>query len=207
MKRSMGLAAVVVALGLGAYLAGGLWARQPPAPARAPAQTRVAFVNLVRVIKSHPRYKTLKDERYTRATYSQDLAADRKRWQRVLDNPRATREEKAAAKRQLAEHDSMMADSLRPWKYALTGDYDRRFALLSQEVAEAVGRYAAANGFQIVLQYNEPPTVAERYSPSNIQRKMEGSAGTGCCIPVYVAPGLDITAPVIAQLNAGNRDW
>ena len=72
---------------------------------------------------------------------------------------------------------------------------------LYREIEEAVTRYASNNGFTLVLQYTEPE-AAEKYSPQNIQRKLAGASQTGCASPVYIHPGLDISAAVIANLNS-----
>jgi Skp family chaperone for outer membrane proteins len=214
MSRKLGLAAGAVALSLGVYLASRLWAQEPAPPdkppaAKAPAQTRVAFVNLVQVIKKYHKYKTFEDEQKALAKPYEELntklKGELKELQKVVDNPTSTAQQKEEAEQQITENKRLTEDNVRRFKKVMGKRGDEGLVQLYKEVDAAVKRYAVAQGFDVVLQFNEPATEAEKYSPMNIQRKLQGSASTGCCIPVYIAPGLDITASVIARINAGKQ--
>jgi Skp family chaperone for outer membrane proteins len=207
-KRKLGLAAAVAALGLAVYFGSRLWA-QAPAAAQAPAQTRVALVNLVQVIKNYHKYKTFEDEQKRLAKPYEDrnkeLQDNLTEWEKVLKNPTAPAAQKEQAEKEIKVRKRQIEDNVAEFKKALGKRSDDQLVQLYREVEDATSRYASSNGFHVVLQFNEPPTPAERYSPMNIQRKLQATAATGCCIPVYMAPGLDITDGVVANLNAGQR--
>src|SRR5207249_748234 len=81
--------------------------------------------------------------------------------------------------------------------------YEEGFVQLYREVEDAVKRYAGYNGFHIVLQFSEPPNPTDLYTMRNLNRKLEGLTAVGASTPIYTAPGMDITAGVLTNLNAG----
>ena len=74
---------------------------------------------------------------------------------------------------------------------------DEQVVLIYREVQEAAQRVAVAHGYDMVLHYNDPTTSAEYWSAGNIVRKMQA----GACMPIYFAPGIDISADVVNALN------
>jgi Skp family chaperone for outer membrane proteins len=203
----MGLCAGALALGLAVYLGSRLWAQAPAAPVQAPAQTRVALVNIVQVITNYHKFKTFQDELGRLAKPYKDREAELTKnleaWQAVLKNPASTQKQKEDAEKQITERKRQIEDNAMEAKKLLAKRNDEQFVQLYREVEDAVKRYAAPNGFHLVLQFNEPPNASDLYNVKNIYRKLEGATATGCCSPVYVAPGLDITAGVLSLLNAG----
>jgi Skp family chaperone for outer membrane proteins len=208
-NRKVALAAAVAALGLAVYLGSRLWAQPPAGAVQAPAQTKVALVNLVQVIKNYHKYKTFEDEQKNLAKPFEErnkaLQENLKQWQKVLENPGSTPQDKEKAEKEIKERKRQIEDNVAEFKRALGKRSDDQLVQLYREVEDATQRYAGNNGFSVVLQYNEPPVAAERYSAMNIQRKLQAAAATGCCIPVFIAPGLDITDGVVANLNGGQR--
>ena len=207
MKRKMGLFAGILALGLAAYLGSRLWAQAPAAPVQAPAQTRVALVNVVQVITNYHKFKTFQDELGRLAKPYKDREAELTKnltaWENQLKKGDVTPQQKEEAEKQVKERKRQIEDNAIEAKKVLAKRNDEQFVQLYREVEDAVKRYAAPNGFHLVLQFNEPPNASDLYNIKNIYRKLEGATATGCCSPVYVAPGLDITDGVLSLLNAG----
>jgi Skp family chaperone for outer membrane proteins len=206
----MGLFAGIMALGLAVYLGSRLWAQAPAAPAapvQAPAQTRVALINVVQVITNYHKFKTFQDELGRLAKPFKDREAELTKnltaWEAQLKNTASTQQQKEEAEKQIKERKRQIEDNAIEAKKILAKRNDEQFVQLYREVEDAVKRYAAPNGFHLVLQFNEPPNASDLYNIKNIYRKLEGATATGCCSPVYVAPGLDITAGVLSLLNAG----
>jgi Skp family chaperone for outer membrane proteins len=181
-------------------------AAQPPAAQQAPAQTRVAFVNLHIVLKNYKKTKIYDDEVERIVKPLRDKGEEAK--SNIKKAEEALRDVKLDPTLR-AQHEK----SGRDWKRYLEDleieanklvgkKREEQLVQLYHEIEDAVGRYAAANGFTAVLQYTEPETAAEKYSAQNIQRKLAGSSQTGCTVPIYFHPGLDISAAVIANLNA-----
>ena len=207
MKRKMGLFAGILALGLAVYLGSRLWAQAPAAPVQAPAQTRVALVNVVQVITNYHKFKTFQDELGRLAKPYKDREAELTKnltaWENQLKKGDVTPQQKEEAEKQVKERKRQIEDNAIEAKKILAKRNDEQFVQLYHEVEDAVKRYAVSNGFHLVLQFNEPPSATDLYNVKNIYRKLEGATATGCCSPVYMAPGLDITAGVLGNLNAG----
>src|SRR5262249_11424435 len=124
-------------------------------------------------------------------------------WQKELEKKDITPQQKEEAEKQIKERKRQIEDNAIEAKKVLAKRNDEQFVQLYREVEDAVKRYAGNNGFAIVLQFNEPPNASDLYNIKNIYRKLEGATATGCCTPVYMAPGLDITDGVLRNLNAG----
>ncbi len=209
MKRKVSLAAAAAALGLAVYFSSRLWAQAPAPSAQPPAQTRVALVNTVQVIKSYHKYKTFEDEQRRLAKPYEDrnkaYQDNLKEWQKVLENASAPAEHREKAEKEIKERKRQIEDNIGEFKRILAKKSDEQLVQLYREVEDAIKRYAASNGFHIVLQFDERTNPAEIYSPQNIQRKIQGSAVSGATVPVYIAPGLDITGGVVTLLNGASN--
>jgi Skp family chaperone for outer membrane proteins len=206
-KRKVSLVAGMATLGVAVYLGSRLWAQAPAAPAQAPAQTRIGLVNTLQVIKSYHKFKTFDDELRRLATPFEEndkkLRANLEAWTKESQKPNLQAAEREKAEKEMKDRKRQIEDNALEAKKLLAKRNDEQIVQLYHEIEDAVKRYAVSNGFHIILQYDERTNPAELYSPINIQRKLQGSAGTGCTVPVYVTAGLDITQAVIANLNAG----
>jgi Skp family chaperone for outer membrane proteins len=208
-KRTAGLVAGLATLGVAFYLGSRLWAQAPAAPqaAQAPPQTRVALINTLQVIKNYHKFKTFDDEMRRLAKPFEDndkrLRDNLIEWQKAINNPQISTTDRDKAEKEIKDRKRQIEDNALEAKKVLGTRYDDQFKQLYIEVEDAVKRYAAQNGFHIVLQCDERILPHELHSAANIQRKLQGSASTGACVPIYVAPGLDITQQVVGVLNAG----
>jgi Skp family chaperone for outer membrane proteins len=195
------------ALGLAVYLGSRLWAQAPAAQAQAPAQTRIAMVNMVQVITNYHKFKTFQDELGRLAKPYKEREAELTKnldaWQARLKQEGITPQQRDEAEKQIKERKRQIEDNALDAKKVLAKRNDEQFVQLYREVEDAVKGYAGPNNFAIVLQFNEPPNASDLYNIKNIYRKLEGATATGCCSPVYIAPGLDITEGVLRNLNAG----
>jgi Skp family chaperone for outer membrane proteins len=206
-KRTRGIVAAMATLGVAVYLGSRLWAQAPAAAPQAPPQTRIALVNTLQVIKGYHKFKTFDDEMHKLAApfekRDKELRDNLLEWQKALANPALPADNREKAEKEIKERKRQIEDNSLEAKKVLASRYDDQFKQLYVEVEEAVKRYAMSNGFQLVLQFDERTAAHELNSPANIQRKLQGSATTGACVPLYIAPGLDITPAVISTLNAG----
>jgi len=66
-----------------------------------------------------------------------------------------------------------------------------------RDVQGAATVYARANGFEMVLQYNDGADVTEKYSPASLQQKLSNQA----CFPLYNDDRMDLTHTVTEMLN------
>src|SRR5262249_46507016 len=73
--------------------------------------------------------------------------------------------------------------------------------VLYGDVQAAARRYAQAHDLDLVLHYNDAVDARDYWSGANLARKMQA----GALMPLYAAPGMDISKEVIAALNADLR--
>jgi Skp family chaperone for outer membrane proteins len=194
------------ALGLAVYLGSRLWAQAPAAPVQAPAQTRIAVVNTVQLLTSYYKFKAFQEELNVLAKpYKENVAkleTNKQEWEKVLKNPNAPEKDRQQAEIEIRKRKHEMDDLDAEGKKVIGKRYEDGFVQLYREVEDCIKRYAAANGFHLVLQFSEPPNATDLYTMRNLNRKLEGLTAVGASMPIYTAPGLDITSGVLTNLNA-----
>jgi hypothetical protein len=77
---------------------------------------------------------------------------------------------------------------------------EKQIVQIYKEVDEAVKAHALAHGFQAVFCYGDT-TQSDVLGIENIVRKIKGMEATGCVMPMYFDPGLNISSAVAAALN------
>jgi Skp family chaperone for outer membrane proteins len=208
-KRTVAFVAGLAAVGAGVvYLSSRLSAQAPPAgqpAAQAPATTRVAAVNTIHILKNYNKFKTFQTElKGIAAPYEakdKEWKDGLKKYKDALEkNPQDPNRDKL--ENGIKQFQRAIEDNALEGRKALAKRSDEQLVQLFREIENAIGRYAAANGFHLVFQYDEPVVQAERESAQAIQRRMNGIAQTGCVGLTYSAPGLDITQSVLTNLNS-----
>lgn len=189
-----------------AYLGSQLLA-QPQAPASPPAQTRVAFVNIVTVFQNYTKAKVYKEEMEALLKPIKDrgerLRAEIMKWQQDLQNdPKVYGD---ATKREQYEQGILknkrdLEDLGREAQRLVGKKNEEQVVQLYKEVNEAVKKYALASGFHIVLAYGEN-SKTDTMNFANISRKVQGMEMGGAIVPMYMADGLDISLAVADSLN------
>jgi Skp family chaperone for outer membrane proteins len=195
----------VAALGTLIYV-GRLWAQQSavgtaPAAAAEP-RTRIALLNLSYVVKNYTRYQSFQQEIKKDIEPFQQRDADKKKLaeglikERDLQTTPADRRD--AIEKQLRDLQHDIEENKVEAKKLLDRKMDEQLKILYMDVRAAAHRYALAHNFELVLHYNDATTEAEYNNPANIARKMQA----GPCMPLYAAPGMDISNEVVTALNA-----
>ncbi len=207
MKRTVGILAGIMTVGVAAYLGSHLQAQLPQpqgaAPtAQAPLRTRIALVNLNQVIKSYQKYISFQAEVKQEVTnYDKEfdkmqtgLKGWQARLQQLLPTDTANRDE---AERNIREYQRRIQDMNDDIKKKIGAKADTQAVIIYKEVETAVQRYARGNEIELVLHYSDALTESELNHPANIQRKLQ----TGPCMPMYITPGMDITKAIVDMLN------
>jgi len=207
-KRTVTIVAGLAALGLVAYLGSRLWAQAPAAPAAAPAQTRIAVINLLQVIKNYNKAKFYETElEETLKPYrakAEKLKSDMITWQNYLNDPKNASippDQRETGEKSITNIKRQLEDLDKEARKAFGKKREVQVVQLYKEVDEAVKRYAVANGFHLVLSFGEPVNASDMFSAPNIARKLEGIQMGGACMPMYFADGMDISGPVVEGLN------
>jgi Skp family chaperone for outer membrane proteins len=209
------IVAGLMTVGAGLYCGARLLAQAPapqPAQQQPPAQTRVAVVNLHLVLKGYQKTKVYDQEVEAiiapMRKQGEDIKENIKKCTEMLEGPKQVAQEHRAAWEKAFRDNKRALEDLEAEASKKVGKKrEEQLVQLYKEIEEAVQRYAISQGFTLVLQYTEPEAKVgagpdERYTAQNIQRKLAGSSQTGCTVPMYFHPGLDISQAVIQNLNA-----
>ncbi len=208
MKRTVITLAGVATLGIAAYVGSYLRADPPagvsPASATAPAaplRTRVAVVNLNQVIKTYEKFKQF-DENLKKYFEDRKVEFERKKaplldLKNKVAQPGLDEKTREQYQQQIRALERELQDFEEAVKKAVTKYEADNLVQLYGEINDAVERYARAYDIEMVLQYNDMLTKADREHPANVQRKMQMMG----FLPMYVASGMDITDAIVSNLN------
>ena len=211
MKKTVLGLTVLATLGVIGYVSGPLRAQNPPVrggpvqqatatTTAPPLRTRIAVINLQQVIKQYKKWNDFEDSyKKAYAYYAADY--ERKKAQGLelknqLDKATddATKDKITSQLKDLERQVQDLGDTA---KKQFTKMRDEQSVQIYHEVEQAVEAYARANDIEMVLHFNDAVAPADLYHPSNIQRKLQ----TGACMPMYVAPGMNITETIALMLN------
>jgi Skp family chaperone for outer membrane proteins len=207
-KRTVVIVAGVVTLGLALYAGSRVRAQNggAPQPAAAPVTMRMRLVNLSYVLKNYKRFDNLRAEGVSLyKNYDEQINGMRKKmeeYQKVLTAPeykdKITAEQRDQYEKAVKQVQRDIADKTEEARAALAKKEAEVIQLVYREVEDVVKRYAASQSIEVVMHYNDAIAESDRSSPANIARKMSA----GACMPMYIAPGMDISQEVVTQLNA-----
>jgi Skp family chaperone for outer membrane proteins len=189
----------VVTLGLALY-AGSRLTADPGAGAAAPTM-KMRVVNLQFVIKNYKRTEALRAEHTELFKQYDDQIKKIKdlieaRTKQMQDPQYA--DKKDAFEKEIKRLQREMQDKTEEARGALDKKQGELIVLVYKEVEEAVKTYARTAGLEVVFHFNDATAETDRSSAANIARKMSA----GACMPMFIAPGLDISQDIVNALNA-----
>jgi Skp family chaperone for outer membrane proteins len=166
----------------------------------APLRTRIAVINLQRVIKQYQKcnafeleYKEKYDAFNRQFEAKRTEAANLKTQLEKAVND----DQREAIQRQMRALDREVQDMGEYAKKELSRLRDGQASQIYREVEMAVQAYARANDLEMVMHFNDVVTKEDAYNPMNLQGKLQ----TRSLFPMYVADGMDITDTIANMLN------
>jgi Skp family chaperone for outer membrane proteins len=205
MKKKLVVLGGLTALGVAAYLGTQLWA-QPPAAAPAPASPKIGMINLAAVLKGYNKFKVYNDEiEKIRLDYQKkedDLKKLIKQWTDFGNSEKATQADREKAEETIKTCQRRIEDNLGEYKKVRGKKSDDQMVQMYREIEEAVKIFAGPNGFHMILHYSEPLTEVDKYSATNIQRKLVGPGSSGGVCPMYFVGSMDVSEDVVRTLNS-----
>jgi len=173
-----------------------------PAPPAAPAQTRVAVLNLRRVIKNYDRYQQFIEEMkkqeqgYVDAIKAKQTQIEALTKQaELLQGPARDAKEKEMRTVQ-QEIENIKLDARK--EMAAKGNDEMVKVFIA--VRDAASRYAKANNFDLVLHFEGAGDEKEVDTSALVTKQI--NAG---CSPLYWNSSLDISGPVLDAVNAAHK--
>ncbi len=209
MKKTVLAAGGLIALGVMCYVSRSWGQQTSPAGQNRPTQTaaepktRIALLNLTYVIKNYLKYQNFQKEIKSQIEPFQKRDSELRKQLEELRKKAETAKpsEREALEREAKEIQRKLEDNAAEIKGALGKKSDDEMKILFTDVFDAARRYAAAHEFELVLHYNDAVTPEDFMSPQNIARKLN----TGALMPLYAAPGMDISREIVEMLNYNLR--
>jgi Skp family chaperone for outer membrane proteins len=167
------------------------------------SKVTTAYFNLNVVVKGYDRYKQftqeMKEEVSETETKVNKLKEQMQAASKELTDPELTLEERKAIERRITQYQRRLEDTMKEGREFIGKKTDEELVVIYHDIQECVARYAKANGIEVVLHYNDAPMDTKEYhSAQNIARKMQA----GALVPVYFAPGTEISDKILKELNA-----
>jgi Skp family chaperone for outer membrane proteins len=205
-KRTITILAGVATLGVGIYVGSSIWAQQPAAqPARPatapPLQTRVAVINVAQVIKNYNKFKMYQEElkglikpmNEEVDKLKNDIAARKA----VAAKPETSAQQREQLEQDIKTQERLIQDKVEKANKDFSKKSMDQLKTIYRDVENAATVYARANGFEMVLQYNDGADPTETYGPASLQQKLSNQA----CFPLYRDDRMDLTRVVTDMLN------
>lgn len=212
MKRTMLLLGALVALGLGLYITGQVYAQSPGsspvptpgAPAAKPARTdptRVAVFNVAKVMKDFKKWQyyaiTMNNKRISAAGELGKLRNEIVELQeKAGKEPRKDVQDNLA--RAMVDKQRSFEDKERQYRKQLDEESAAHLKNLFVEIQRAVGAVVESNGYDVVFAYPDAVTAEEQASPLMVDLKMRPPAA----IPFFVSKSADVSDVLLSVLNS-----
>jgi outer membrane protein len=170
---------------------------KPPAP-----RTKIGLVNLAHVVKNYKKYKTMQEE--MKAEVEPFQQRDKEFNTQIEELTRQLKDPKTPADK-IVELDAKLKklihereENSNAARKVLGKKNEEQMVLIYKEVREAAQKYARANDLELMLHYNDSlGDDPDHDSPMNVARKVQ----SGACMPLYAAPGIDVSKEILAMLN------
>jgi Skp family chaperone for outer membrane proteins len=162
-----------------------------------------AYINLTAVVKNYDRFKQfsqeIREEVSDTETKVNKLKSQLQAAAQELADQSLTQDERKAIERRVTLQQRRFEDTVKEGREFIGKKTDEQLVTIYKDIHAEVTRYARANGIEAVLHYNDAaPDSKDYFTPQNISRKMQA----GAAMPVYLAPGADISDKVVEALNA-----
>jgi Skp family chaperone for outer membrane proteins len=209
-KRTMLLLGALVALGLGLYLTGQVYAQSPgatsgtaPVAAAKPTRTdptRVAVFNVVKVMKDFQKWQyyaiTMNNKRITAAGELGKLRNEIvELQQKAGTEPRKDVQDQLG--RTMVEKQRTFEDLEKQYSKTLNEESAAHLKSLYIEIQRAVASIVESNGYDVVFAYPDGTTAEEMASPTVLDMKIRPQFA----MPFYVSKSADVTDTLIGTLN------
>jgi len=172
--------------------------KKPAKPAD--AGTRIGLLNLTYVIKNYDKYKQFQEDiKKAFAPFEETQKELRKEAEDLSKQvtPTTPAEEKAEIESKLKDLQRKAEDSQAEAKRVLGKQSDEHMKIIYADIAEVARRYALGHNLDLVLHYNDATTREDFNSAMKVARKIQ----TGALMPIYAAPGMDISVELAKILN------
>jgi len=189
-----------VSLGILAYVGSRL--RAQPTTANPAPQTKVAMVNIGQVIKGYAKWKVYQEEFKAKVDVFEAKAKELKKSQedyaKAAQNPSFSAEQRDQYEKAVKTVRNQLQDLSDDAKSQLGKMQADQYTILYNDVRTIVSEMAGARGLELVFQYNDVFAGDPAANALSVQRRLTSDGA----LPIYAAPGMDISQAVMDTLNA-----
>ncbi|HXG10888.1 MAG TPA: OmpH family outer membrane protein [Gemmataceae bacterium] len=206
MKRTLAIVIGLMSVGAAVYVGSRLWAQQGTpgaAPVPAPVRTPVRVINMSKVVKKYNRWINFQNEyrELYKREYEQKIEKLKGELQvhtAKLQDSKTPEAERTTAEKEVRRIQRQMQEISDDAKQTLGKKEADMIVIIYKEIEEAVQQFARASAVELVMHYNDATEEPDLHSTANIHRKLS----YGGCVPLYIAPGMDISDHIIQFLNS-----
>jgi len=160
--------------------------------------SRVALINLSHVLKNYQKAVAFNNEmKDLISPLTQKQKGKAAQYEALVKEAQAKPEQREVYEKQIRQLQRELEDAANEAKMSISKKQDDMLVLLFKEIQEGCQRVAMAQGYDLVLHYNDATTSQEYWSAMNIARKLQA----GACMPLHYGPGVEITNEVVSALN------
>jgi Skp family chaperone for outer membrane proteins len=163
--------------------------------------TRVAIVNINKVLKNYNKAQTLNNQIKVKvqayAKQMNDLRDQMQRAQAELTKPTTTPPMKEQLEKQIVNIQRQLQDIDNDARRVIGKEQGDVAIQIFREIEGVIKAVATSNNFDIVLSYPDATDDNEMYVQENVVRKL----ATQAAMPLFYKPHVDMTAAVIQTLN------
>jgi Skp family chaperone for outer membrane proteins len=186
---------------LGALVVVGRSWSEPPKAAPSP-RTRIGLVNLAHVVKNYKKYKANQEE--MKAEVEPFEKRDKLYQARIEELSKQLKDPNTGADKVL-EIDTTLKKMLHEReensnaaKKIIGKKNEEQMVAIYKELRDASQKYARAHDIELMLHYNDTLSDDPDHDiPMNVARKVQ----SGACMPLYAAPGIDVSKAILVILN------
>jgi Skp family chaperone for outer membrane proteins len=198
MRNMLRTGGVLLVFGMVALVGRSLSETKPePAP-----RTRIALVNLAEVSKAYSKVHAYSTEnKKLMEPYSEkakEIQGHIVTLVKALEDKELPIETREDLEKKLKVYQRKLDEVSHDAKMLYAKKDEEQMVIVYKEIMEAAQHYARKHDIDLVMHYNDvPPDQPDFYSPVNVSRKIHA----GACIPMVIAPGMDISKTITAELN------
>jgi Skp family chaperone for outer membrane proteins len=190
----------MLTLGTAIFLSSMTSAQQPGGGS--PLNTRIALINLAQVFKGYAKITYFSGENKKMlepfSEKAKGIQIQIEAHKKELEKTTLDEQTRIGYEKNLKTYQRQMEDLSAEAKMTYAKKNEEQMLIVYKEVMDVAQRYALSHGYELVMHYNDvPPESPEYYNPVNVSRKIQA----GACIPMYMAPGMDVTKQIVEVLN------
>lgn len=184
---------------LGLFLGGVVAAQQRTPTPSVTGRTRIVFLNLNEALKGYSKFKALreelkrKDEQFV--TMLKNKQSRGEALSKEMQDPKTTSQRKEAIEQELKQIRFDMDNIRQDAQKQIIKYQQEELAKMYREVYQVVTEYAAANGIDLVMQYNEE-WDDNYHTPQRVVQRMNMPFW-----PIHYDKSMEITGVVAQTLN------